>query len=60
VTSDQITARRRARDLVQELRWNGVAVSPLYQRMAGEFRRLVQSGEYGEWVATGGGGRRGR
>ena len=54
VTGDQIMARRQARDLVDDLRWLGVAVPPIYTRMAREFLLLVQSGEYEEWIRRGG------
>jgi hypothetical protein len=52
VTSDQIRARRRARELVSDERWLGVPVPSLYRRMADEFSVLVQDGTYASWVAA--------
>jgi hypothetical protein len=53
VTSDQIKARRLAREIVQDLRWQGGTMPPLYTRMAREFQELVASGDYAAWVASG-------
>jgi hypothetical protein len=52
VTGDAIRARRRAREVVGELRWRGMTVPPLYARMAGEFEDLVHTGAYAAWVAA--------
>lgn len=48
----QIEARRRAREVVGDLRWQGMTVPPLYARMAGEFEDLVRTGGYAAWVAA--------
>jgi hypothetical protein len=56
-TGDQLMAWRRAREIVYDLRWLGVAIPPLYSRMADEFSAMVKSGEYTRWVASGGSGR---
>jgi hypothetical protein len=53
VNSDHIRALRHARELVADMRWRGLTVPPLYDRMAGEFQDLVDSGDYANWVATG-------
>jgi hypothetical protein len=50
VTSDQLKARRHAREIVGELRWRGMTVPPLYACMADEFEDLVRSGDYASWV----------
>jgi hypothetical protein len=47
-----IEARRRAREVAGDLRWQGLPVPPLYARMAGEFEDLVRSGGYAAWVAA--------
>jgi hypothetical protein len=52
VTSEQIRARRRAREIVSDERWLGVPVPSLYRRMADEFSVLVQDGTYARWVAA--------
>jgi hypothetical protein len=52
ITGDGLKARRRAREIVAELRWCGMTVPPLYARMAGEFEDLVRSGDYAAWVAA--------
>ena len=54
MTADHVRALRYARDLVSDMRWQGVAVPPLYARMAGEFQDLVRTGDYAAWVADGG------
>jgi len=45
VTDDAIKARRRAREIVGEMRWRGMTVPPLYADMAHEFENLVQSAD---------------
>jgi hypothetical protein len=52
MTSNQIRALRRAREIVSDERWLGVPVPSLYRRMADEFSVLVQDGTYGRWVAV--------
>jgi hypothetical protein len=54
VNADVIRARRHAREIVADLHWRGLAVPPLYARMAAEFQDLVRSGAYAAWVADGG------
>jgi hypothetical protein len=54
VNSYQIKARRRARAVVGDMRWQGMTPPPLYARMAGEFEDLVRSGDYMAWVAANG------
>jgi hypothetical protein len=51
VNGYQIKARRRAREIVDDMRWRGMTVPPLYTRMAREFQELVRSGDYAAWVA---------
>jgi hypothetical protein len=51
VNGYEVTARRRARQIVQDMRWHGMTVPPLYTQMAEEFQELVHSGEYADWVA---------
>ena len=48
----QIEARRHAREVAGEMRWQGMTVPPLYARMAGELEDLVRSGGYAAWVAA--------
>ena len=48
----QIEARRHAREVVGDMRWQGVTVPPLYVRMAGELEDLVRSDGYAAWVAA--------
>jgi hypothetical protein len=48
---NRIMALRHARDIVQDMRWQGMAVPPLYASMAEEFRALVRSGDYDAWLA---------
>jgi hypothetical protein len=52
VNGYQIEARRRAREVVGDMRWQGMTVPPLYARMAGEFEDLVRTGGYAAWVAA--------
>jgi hypothetical protein len=52
VNGYQIRARRHAREIVNDLRWRGMTVPPLYDRMAREFQELVRSGDYAAWVAA--------
>jgi hypothetical protein len=52
VNGDEVEARRHAREIVQDLRWHGMTVPPLYGHMAHEFQELVRSGEYAGWVAA--------
>jgi hypothetical protein len=54
VNGDRIRAERRARELVGDMHWRGMAVPSIYSRMAAEFQDLVASGDYAAWVATGG------
>jgi hypothetical protein len=54
VNGDRVRAQRHARELVADMHWRGMAVPPLYVRMAGEFQDLVRSGDYAAWVAAGG------
>jgi hypothetical protein len=51
MNGDRIRALRHAREIVDDMHWRGMTVPPLYQCMAEEFRALVQSGAYAEWVA---------
>ena len=48
----EIKARRHARELVDDLRWQGITVPPLYAHMAHEFQDLARSGDYAAWVAA--------
>jgi hypothetical protein len=52
VNGFEIKARRHARELVHDLRWQGIAVPALYAHMADEFQDLVGSGDYAAWVAA--------
>ena len=45
----EVKARRQARQIVQDMRWHGLTVPPLYAHMAREFQQLVGSGEYAGW-----------
>lgn len=45
----EIKARRHARELVDDLRWQGISVPPIYAHMADEFQDLVRSGNYAAW-----------
>ena len=51
VNGDRVRALRYAREAVDDLRWRGMAVPPVYVGMAEEFRVLVRSGDYAAWVA---------
>jgi hypothetical protein len=51
VSGDRVRALRYAREVVDDLRWRGMAVPPVYAGMAEEFRALVRSGGYTAWVA---------
>ena len=48
----EIKARRHARELVDDLRWQGISVPPVYAHMADEFQDLVRNGDYAAWVAA--------
>jgi hypothetical protein len=39
------------REIVGDRRWRGMAVPPVYARMAGEFQAVVRSGVYAAWLA---------
>jgi hypothetical protein len=52
VNGYEIKARRHARELVDDLRWQGIAVPAVYAHMADEFQDLVVSGDYAAWVAA--------
>jgi hypothetical protein len=52
VNGGEVKARRHAREIAQDLRWQGITVPPLYGHMACEFQELVRSGEYAAWVAA--------
>jgi hypothetical protein len=52
VSGAALTARRRAREIVGDMRWRGMPVPPLYDRMAREFGDLVRNGDYAAWVAA--------
>jgi hypothetical protein len=54
VNGDRVRALRYAREVVDDLRWRGMAVPPVYAGMAEEFRALVRSGGYAAWVAGAG------
>jgi hypothetical protein len=51
VNGDRIRAIRHAREIVDDLRWRGMAVPPVYASMADEFSALVRSGQYAAWLA---------
>ena len=51
MSGDTVRALRYAREVVDDLRWRGMAVPPCYARMAEEFQALVRSGGYAAWVA---------
>ena len=46
VNGDRIRALRYAREVVDDLRWRGMTVPPIYTTMAEEFHALVRSGAY--------------
>ena len=48
----RIRALRHAREVVDDLRWRGMTVPPIYTSMAEEFQALVRSGAYAAWVAS--------
>jgi hypothetical protein len=50
VTDQRVRALRQAREIVAELRWDGLAVPEVYGRMAGEFQALVRDGRYDAWL----------
>jgi hypothetical protein len=52
VNGYEIKARRHARELIDDLRWQSISVPPLYAGMADEFQDLVCSGDYAAWVAA--------
>jgi hypothetical protein len=52
VTGDGLKARRRAREIVADMRWRGMTVPSLYDHMASEFEDLVRSGDYATWIAA--------
>jgi hypothetical protein len=52
VNGGEVEARRHAREIIQDMRWHGMTVPPLYGHMAWEFQELVHSGEYAAWVAA--------
>ena len=52
VNGCEIKARRHAREIVDDMRWRGMTVPPLYARMAREFQELVRSGDYEAWLTT--------
>ena len=45
MNGDEVKARRQAREIVQDLRWHGMTVPPLYGHRAWEFQELMRSGE---------------
>ena len=47
-----IRALRHAREVVDDRRWRGMTVPPVYASMAEEFQALVRSGAYAAWVAA--------
>ena len=51
MNGERVRALRYAREVVDDMRCHGMAVPPVYSRMAGEFRLLVRSGEYAAWLA---------
>jgi hypothetical protein len=50
VSDQRVRALRQAREIVAELRWDGLAVPEVYGRMAGEFQALVRDGRYHAWL----------
>lgn len=52
MNDEGIKARRHARELLDDMRWRGITVPPLYARMADEFHKLVRNGDYATWVAA--------
>jgi hypothetical protein len=51
MSDDRIRALRHAREIVDDRRWRGMAVPPVYARMADEFQAVVTSGAYTVWLA---------
>jgi hypothetical protein len=51
VDGNRIRALRHAREIVDDMRWRGMAVPSVYASMAEEFAALVRSGEYAAWLA---------
>jgi hypothetical protein len=51
MNGDKIRALHHAREIVDDMHRRGMTVPPLYECMAEEFRDLVRSGAYAEWVA---------
>jgi hypothetical protein len=51
MSDDRIRALRHAREIVDDRRWRGMAVPPVYARMADEFQAEVTSGAYAAWLA---------
>ena len=54
VSGERIRALRHAREVVDEFHWRGMAVPPVYARMADEFKALVASGVYAAWLSDSG------
>jgi FAD/FMN-containing dehydrogenase len=52
VNGARVRALRYAREVVDDLRWRGMTVPPLYATMAEEFHALVRSGAYAAWVTA--------
>jgi hypothetical protein len=52
LNGDTIRALRHAREIVDDMRWRGMTLPPVYISMADEFWALVRSGAYAAWVAT--------
>jgi hypothetical protein len=51
MSDDRISALRHAREIVDDQRWRGMAVPPVYASMADEFQAVVTSGAYAAWLA---------
>jgi hypothetical protein len=52
VNGARIRALRYAREVVDDLRWRGMTVPPIYATMAEEFHAMVRSGAYAAWVTA--------
>jgi hypothetical protein len=52
IDSDTVRALRHAREIVEDMHWQGMAVPPVYTSMAERFQALVRSGVYAPWVAS--------
>jgi hypothetical protein len=50
VNGDEIGAERHGREVVDDPRWQGMALPPLYAHLAQEFEDLVRSLGYAAWV----------